>query len=367
MPCNYKAPASQAAFDNFAHAFSGSYINDISGSQLNSLYDALVWSPPLPHTQAEEERNKRNLLAWIARNHPELSNPGQRMPTKAILDASMQLRTSNSDDVAGGALIRHDSHQNVDRLEQNVGTGHPNLDYNNVDEVQQATADHRRPTRASLLPPARISTRRKSRASLPPVTAPAAAAVRPAMSAEAMDSLMQDVESKMLPASPTPKPRSRKAKQPLAIHEDSEGFSDDAGASVWQYDFAQTSASQPQSPNPSDFEDDEADFSDSCDKARDNTIHNWVNINNNKKKAASSSSKIASDPPTSQPATAQTNTSSSSSTSNLTQALIDALDRNMGDVHQKCHAKDLDSAIQSLATMMSLVVMVRDSGFHIEE
>ncbi|KXS93404.1 hypothetical protein AC579_2650 [Pseudocercospora musae] len=97
MPCDYKA--SRPALANFAHSMT-TYINHLSPKDFNEVYDLLVWTPPLPHTPAEEMRNKRNLLSWIMRNYPELRHPTESMPTKALLDASMRLRTTSTTRVA---------------------------------------------------------------------------------------------------------------------------------------------------------------------------------------------------------------------------------------------------------------------------
>ncbi|KXS98614.1 hypothetical protein AC579_1086 [Pseudocercospora musae] len=461
MPCNYKAPLSQAAFEELCLALSGSgaYINDITGAELNDLYDALVWSPPLPHMPAEEERNKRNLLAWILRNHPELSNPSQKMPTKAILHSSMQERISDDNTLASGPPI----HEGIGHLAQDANHAQhigprQNADIlgSNREKIQRAsaqltrvTADHSQ-TRQPLCPPVRKSTRRQPQASLQSVSAPGA--VRPALSADAMDTLMQDVACKTLPASPTPPKRSSRKSMPLFVQED-EGSSEDELASSWLSESAQNGVvcqHRPQDlPSPSDTEDD-AHFSDYCNRefaaatsangpgiARDNTINNYINIGkeagegaattpfssskrqavkkhnttilstkehpsnkntdnkntdnkntdnkntdvtkqtirpsfikqrptNNIQIPTSSIKKVATESTTAGAAAAhQGDDDASSPKAEILQALSEALDHNTAKLREVCLAKNLDGAVNTLATMMSLVVMVRDSGFEV--
>ncbi|EME77037.1 uncharacterized protein MYCFIDRAFT_180369 [Pseudocercospora fijiensis CIRAD86] len=400
MPCNYKAPASQAAFEEFVdgRCDSGVYINAITGAELNTLYDALVWSPPLPHPPADEERNKRNLLAWILRNYPELANPSQKMPTKAILHSSMQERN----------LLHHmpvDRPQHTGPRRNTKSTRRqPQASLQSLSAPLSLQSLSLQPAPSpdamhALVPDVAFQTltpsppppKRRTRKSLPSFvqkneepsddelasscTVPAG----PAPSTQAMHALVPDIAFQTLPTSPTPPKRRSRKSHPFSVQEDDEeSSSEDKLTSPRPSKSAQKAGIPPlHLLSPSSTEDDDDPyFSDHHNRV--STIASQPVKPTIPPPPPPSSSSIATatsatipqqniqipppPPPPSPPAENTTTPPPPPRSPDLLPPLLQALDGNTATLRNVCLARNWDAALYTLATMTSLVVMVRDSG-----
>ncbi|KAF2208284.1 hypothetical protein CERZMDRAFT_107521 [Cercospora zeae-maydis SCOH1-5] len=91
MPCVWSV-SNSILFHHFNACTEIEFLADLSGEELNDIYDKCTWSPPAL-TEAEEVQNKRSLIAWLQRNLPDFKDvSGRRVPTKSIIDQSMALR-----------------------------------------------------------------------------------------------------------------------------------------------------------------------------------------------------------------------------------------------------------------------------------
>ncbi|EME77024.1 uncharacterized protein MYCFIDRAFT_200805 [Pseudocercospora fijiensis CIRAD86] len=422
MPCDYKA--SRPALANFAHTMT-TYINHLSPKDFNQLYDLLAWTPPLPHTPAEEERNKRNLLSWIMRNYPELRHPTEKMPTTALLHGSMRLRTTSPAHMP----------QAIDRS----------------DTTQSAAGNS-----YGIRPPDHHS----SSASLPP-SSRASGTPRPhrGVKSDSLDVLMSEghqspmtafsrendpaVRAASAPPSP-PKHRSCRLRNPLFVQD--EDTSDDelsspshvmkkkSGMQPRLYGASRTTSAHTSTRAPFipiDTDDDDANFSDRksgmivigtdadflpsrLDMAenlrapppkqnpqqqrlgfQDLHAHHQEAIDpriksspitaastrhhtlpNHHRYQQPSNTNTPPPPPTptadapsplhSQPQDPTPTSQPNPKSTAMLSALTSALDTAWSQLREHCHAGNLADAVNTLATMTSLVVLVRDGGFEVE-
>ncbi|KAF2207997.1 hypothetical protein CERZMDRAFT_88083 [Cercospora zeae-maydis SCOH1-5] len=92
MPCLWSESRSIAM--SYMETSGIQALPELTGAQLNTLYDQLIWSPAAS-TPNDEVQNKKNLIAWLQRNLPHLKKE-RKMPTMAIINASMALRDGNA-------------------------------------------------------------------------------------------------------------------------------------------------------------------------------------------------------------------------------------------------------------------------------
>lgn len=103
MPCNYTA--SRPVINSYLQTIELAYLRDLAPNQLNDLCDQCVWQPaPAAKGSTAERKDKTNLLAWIARNMPELKHPSLKMETQALLERSITLRRLESGEAGEDAV-----------------------------------------------------------------------------------------------------------------------------------------------------------------------------------------------------------------------------------------------------------------------